>query len=81
MVHWFVFRCDPPAIDVSHHDYIGSAKSHGSPYGSAAVVAVFLVPFVFIRLYSPPQYLAGVLLACVSNISTMILLDGSKAPR
>lgn len=56
---------------------IGSANSHtGSPYGSAAVVAVFLVPLVFIRLYSPPQYVAGVMLICVGNISTTMLLDG-----
>ncbi|KAH9925739.1 uncharacterized protein B0H18DRAFT_1007982 [Fomitopsis serialis] len=46
--------------------YIGSAKSIGSPYGMAAVVAVVLVPVLFLRLFTPMQYLPGVLLAGVT---------------
>ncbi|EPS95103.1 hypothetical protein FOMPIDRAFT_1038634 [Fomitopsis schrenkii] len=46
--------------------YIGSAKGIGNPYGMAAVVAVFLVPVVFFRLFTPMQYLPGVLLAGVT---------------
>ncbi|KZT71069.1 hypothetical protein DAEQUDRAFT_724415 [Daedalea quercina L-15889] len=46
--------------------YIGSAKSNGSPYGMAAVVAVFLVPVLFLRLFSPMQYLPGVIMTSVT---------------
>jgi len=46
--------------------YIGSAKGIGSPYGMAAVVAVLLVPVLFLRLFTPMQYLPGVLLAGVT---------------
>ncbi|CAL1710858.1 unnamed protein product [Somion occarium] len=46
--------------------YIGSAKSNGSPYGAAASVAVFLIPIVFLRLYSPPQFLPGTMLVAVT---------------
>ncbi|GJE92380.1 fusaric acid resistance protein-like domain containing protein [Phanerochaete sordida] len=52
--------------------YIGDAKSNGSAYGSGATMAVFLVPLVFVRLFSPPQYLAGVLLGC----ATFALVQG-----
>lgn len=52
--------------------YIGDAKSNGSSYGSGATMAVFLVPLVFIRIFSPPQYLAGVLLGC----ATFVLVQG-----
>lgn len=40
----------------------GNAKSNGNAYGSAASMAVFLVPLVFVRLYAPVQYLPGVII-------------------
>lgn len=40
----------------------GNAKSNGNAYGSAASMAVFLVPLVFSRLYAPVQYLPGVII-------------------
>jgi len=43
--------------------YIGNAKSNGSPYGSAAAVAVFCVPVLFLRLHAPPQYSPAIILA------------------
>lgn len=42
--------------------FAGNAKSNGSAYGSAASMAVFLVPLVFVRLYAPMQYLPGVII-------------------
>lgn len=42
--------------------YIGFGSGNGSPYGTAATVAVFLVPVLFLRLFAPPQYLPGALL-------------------
>ncbi|TFY63497.1 hypothetical protein EVJ58_g3215 [Rhodofomes roseus] len=46
--------------------YLGSAKSIGSPYGMAAVVGVFLVPVLFFRLFTPMQYLSGVIMTVVT---------------
>lgn len=43
----------------------GNAKSNGSPYGAAASMGVFLVPVVFLRLFTPIHYVPGVLLAGV----------------
>jgi hypothetical protein len=39
--------------------YIGSANGPGNPFGLAAVLAVFLVPMLWIRLYLPPSLLQG----------------------
>jgi len=52
--------------------YIGSGSGSGNPYGSAAIVAVVLVPLIFIRLFSPPQYLPGTLLF----MATWVLVVG-----
>ncbi|KAF8921505.1 hypothetical protein CPB85DRAFT_1210427 [Mucidula mucida] len=46
--------------------YLGNAKSTGSPYGSAAAVAVFIPLIVFIRVFSPVQYVQGVILGCAT---------------
>ncbi|KAI0746793.1 hypothetical protein C8Q80DRAFT_1220068 [Daedaleopsis nitida] len=42
--------------------YIGASTGNGNPYGLAAITAAFLLVFMFFRLYSPPQYLVGVLM-------------------
>ncbi|KZP26783.1 hypothetical protein FIBSPDRAFT_731732 [Athelia psychrophila] len=47
--------------------YIGSGSSStGNHYGLAASTAVFLVPVMWLRLFSPLQYQAGVLLGCAT---------------
>ncbi|THH16060.1 hypothetical protein EW146_g4511 [Bondarzewia mesenterica] len=46
--------------------YIGNGRGHGNRYGVAAAVAVFLVPLVFFRLFTPPQYLSGIVLTCAT---------------
>ncbi|EMD30532.1 hypothetical protein CERSUDRAFT_61076, partial [Gelatoporia subvermispora B] len=43
--------------------YIGSGHGDGSPYGMGASVAVFLLPLIFCRIFSPPQYLQGVVMS------------------
>ncbi|KAM5537128.1 hypothetical protein V8D89_009274 [Ganoderma adspersum] len=40
--------------------YIGAGHGNGNPYGLAAINGVILVPFVFIRIFAPPQYLSAV---------------------
>ncbi|KAI0360638.1 hypothetical protein OH77DRAFT_1418621 [Trametes cingulata] len=40
--------------------YIGSGHGTGNPYGLAAIGAVFLLPLIFVRIFSPPQFLPGV---------------------
>ncbi|KAI0087246.1 hypothetical protein BDY19DRAFT_986266 [Irpex rosettiformis] len=52
--------------------YIGAGRGPGSPYGLAAIVGVMLVPIVFLRLFTPPKYLAGVLL----SFATWVLVVG-----
>ncbi|THH31626.1 hypothetical protein EUX98_g2549 [Antrodiella citrinella] len=42
--------------------YVGNASGHGTPYGSAAAVAVTSLPVVFLRLFAPLQYVPGVFL-------------------
>ena len=39
--------------------HLGNGNGRGNAYGTAASVGVFLVPLMFIRLFSPPQYLKG----------------------
>jgi len=46
--------------------YIGAARGTGNHYGIAASAAVFLVPVVWLRLFSPIQYQAGVILFCAT---------------
>ncbi|KZP19305.1 hypothetical protein FIBSPDRAFT_1045659 [Athelia psychrophila] len=47
--------------------YIGSGSSKtGNHYGLAASTAVFLVPVMWLRLFTPLQYQAGVLLGCAT---------------
>ncbi|KAI1798167.1 hypothetical protein LXA43DRAFT_979068 [Ganoderma leucocontextum] len=43
--------------------YIGSGHGTGNPYGLAAATGVILFPFVFLRIFAPPQYLTAVLMA------------------
>lgn len=50
---------------------VGNAKSNGTPYGTAAVMAVFLVPMVFVRLFSPPQNLIAVMMFSVCDFDWM----------
>lgn len=52
--------------------YLGNAKSNGNPYGLAASVGVFLIPLLFMRLFSPAQYTSGVILMC----ATVVLIVG-----
>ncbi|KAI0266395.1 hypothetical protein BC834DRAFT_969434 [Gloeopeniophorella convolvens] len=52
--------------------YVGNAHAHGNAYGTAASVAVFLVPLMFLRLYAPQQYLQGTILLG----STIVLVVG-----
>ncbi|CCM03466.1 uncharacterized protein FIBRA_05599 [Fibroporia radiculosa] len=42
--------------------YIGSGNGHGSPYGMAVIVGVFLIPVLFLRIFAPPQLLPGVMM-------------------
>ncbi|KAG7095005.1 hypothetical protein E1B28_005799 [Marasmius oreades] len=46
--------------------YMGNGHGIGNPYGIAATVGLWNIPLVFLRVYAPPQYLAGVLLACAT---------------
>lgn len=39
--------------------YIGSANGPGNPYGLAAIMAVMLIIFLWVRLYLPPNLLQG----------------------
>ena len=48
--------------------WAGNGGGIGNPYGAAASVGVLLVPILFVRIFSPPQYLAGVVLGCVSAV-------------
>ncbi|KAI0683238.1 hypothetical protein BC835DRAFT_1423494 [Cytidiella melzeri] len=52
--------------------YIGSGSGGGNPYGLAAIVGVVLIPVIFFRLFTPPTYLPGVLLA----FATWVLIVG-----
>jgi hypothetical protein len=45
---------------------VGNGRGNGNPYGAAASVGVLLIPIIFVRIFSPAQYLAGVILGCVS---------------
>ena len=45
---------------------VGNGHGNGNPYGTAAAVGLLNIPLVFLRVYAPPQYLAGILLAAVS---------------
>ncbi|KAH9896908.1 hypothetical protein C8Q73DRAFT_642067 [Cubamyces lactineus] len=42
--------------------YIGAGHGNGNPYGLATIVAVFLLPLVFLRNFAPPQYLVAILM-------------------
>ncbi|EEB96892.1 hypothetical protein MPER_03888, partial [Moniliophthora perniciosa FA553] len=46
--------------------YMGNGHGNGNPYGAAASMAFWCFPLVFLRLYAPPQYLTGLLLACAT---------------
>ncbi|KAK7062721.1 hypothetical protein VNI00_000209 [Paramarasmius palmivorus] len=46
--------------------YMGNGHGNGNPYGAAASMAFWCIPLVFLRLYAPPQYLTGLLLACAT---------------
>ncbi|KAJ3778200.1 hypothetical protein FB446DRAFT_714691 [Lentinula raphanica] len=46
--------------------YIGNGNGVGNPYGSAAVIAVFLPPLLFVRNFAPQKFLPGVLLGCAT---------------
>ncbi|KAI0646345.1 hypothetical protein C8Q79DRAFT_909612 [Trametes meyenii] len=48
--------------------YIGAGHGNGNPYGLAAIVAAFLLPLMFLRIFSPPQYLVGILLCEVTFV-------------
>lgn len=47
---------------------VGNGRGTGNPYGSAAAAALILVPLIFVRIFSPPQYMGPIVLACVSFI-------------
>ncbi|KAF8880565.1 hypothetical protein BD779DRAFT_1548971 [Infundibulicybe gibba] len=46
--------------------YAGNGRGNGNPYGVAATMGVVLIPFIFVRVYAPPQYLPAVILACAT---------------
>ncbi|KAH9849321.1 hypothetical protein C2E23DRAFT_870653 [Lenzites betulinus] len=52
--------------------YIGAGRGNGNPYGMAAIVAVGLLPLQFLRIFSPPQYMVGVLMSA----ATFVLVVG-----
>lgn len=52
--------------------YISTGNGNGNPYGFGAVTAVGFLPFVFLRLYAPMQYLIATLMTFV----TLILVVG-----
>jgi len=52
--------------------FIGNANGRGNAYGTAASLGVFLVPLMFIRLFTPVQYLGGVILM----LSTFAIIMG-----
>ena len=45
----------------------GAGNGNGNPYGLAAITGVILVPFVFLRIFAPPQYLSAVIMAGVRS--------------
>ncbi|KAF9261644.1 hypothetical protein L218DRAFT_961130 [Marasmius fiardii PR-910] len=46
--------------------YMGNGHGIGNPYGIAAAVALLNIPLIFLRLYAPTEYFAGLLLACAT---------------
>ena len=52
--------------------YISTGNGNGNPYGFGAVTAVGFIPFVFLRLFAPRQYLIATLMTFV----TLILVVG-----
>lgn len=52
--------------------YIGSGSGPGNPYGLGAVLAVYAVILMWVRLYAPPQLLQAVMIGG----STVILVIG-----
>ncbi|RDW57880.1 uncharacterized protein DSM5745_11398 [Aspergillus mulundensis] len=46
--------------------YIGSGHGPGNPYGLSAAMAVLLVIFLWIRLYSPPVFLQGAIMSAAT---------------
>ncbi|KAF9074230.1 hypothetical protein BDP27DRAFT_1317519 [Rhodocollybia butyracea] len=46
--------------------YMGNGHGIGNPFGAAVVTALFLLPLVFLRNFTPPQVLPGVLLGCAT---------------
>ncbi|KAK1223613.1 hypothetical protein PQX77_013510 [Marasmius sp. AFHP31] len=46
--------------------YMGSGHGNGNPYGIATAVGLWNIPVVFLRIYAPPQYLSGILLAAAT---------------
>ncbi|KAJ7595105.1 hypothetical protein C8J56DRAFT_1013068 [Mycena floridula] len=46
--------------------YMGNGHGNGNPYGAAAAAAAMLVPLVFVRVFAPPKFLAGIILCCAT---------------
>jgi hypothetical protein len=44
----------------------GNGNGNGNPYGAATGVGVVLIPIVFVRLFTPMQFAAGVILGCAT---------------
>ncbi|KAF8504548.1 hypothetical protein F5888DRAFT_760893 [Russula emetica] len=58
--------------------YIGNGGGNGNPYGLAASYAVLIVPVMFVRLFTPPQFLPGAILgtATVALVIGYSWIDG-----
>ncbi len=54
---------------------VGAGHGNGNPYGLGAVTGVFLFPFVFLRLFAPPQYLTAVLMGGVRVYLVFMLVS------
>jgi hypothetical protein len=46
--------------------YMGNGSGTGNPFGMAASYGLLLIPVLFVRLYAPIEYLASVVLGCVT---------------
>jgi len=53
-------------------EFVGSARSSGNAFGTAASAAVLLVPVMFVRIFIPPLYQIGVALGGVSSFSIFL---------
>lgn len=54
--------------------YIGNGNGNGSPYGTAAVVFVFLIPLVMLRLHAK-----DLILAIMTSVTVLLIIGSAKS--